>query len=727
MANKKLEILIKMRDDIRGAQRSIESLNKTRVAATGVGVALGTVAGIIGAKLLFEFRRLAVEGPRALIRTRIEVDRIINTLSIAEGSTAAANVKFRELFAISQEFGREFGSLAKGFARLSAAAKGTNLEGKKTDDILRGIVVASTALGLSAADTTGIIFAFEQIISKNTVSAEEIRRQLGDRLPGAFQIAARSIGVTTQELGKMLEQGTLLAEDLLPALSAELEKVFGAAAEAQAASLIGDINRLTNEFLRLKVELGDAGFIDAVSDAFQRLTNLIKDPETKQDLAELVSFFSSLASILTTVAEKAAFIHAVLSNFGELAGTGLSAVLFGSEATQTTTDADFSKKFPTPEIRDVKGERLKQIDEEAEAFAEALASSNFTKFRNIIFDPGKLKELNAALRKELEFATATPQQKLELLNKELELLEKRKELRQTEAVFELGVEGVLPEDALEQIELESQKERLEIVKEIARTESGISNEKLQKMTALLGMTGNAIGGISSALADATFGVGNFGQAFLGILRQIIAKLIETAIKVIIINLILAALGVPVRFNLGGRLVPATAGGIGGAAASSGGGIFGGGGGGSFGTPPFIPGAASGGYQPGGPKLSFLNERGSEFVFDAPSTRNLGPGFLQNLMEKARFPDFSLGNFVAQYSPAVIGAASGGGGGGGGGGISALANAIVNPNVNVEGHKGVFNLMLLRDRQEMFEAMKSSEGQAIMLDFQKQHSLEIGGI
>ena len=124
MADKKLEILIKMRDDLRGVNQSIEGLNRAKVAATGLGVALGTVAGIIGTKLLFELRRLAVEGPRALIRTRIEADRIINTLKITEGGGAAATAKFKELFDLANEFGRSFPTVAQGFARVSARCQG---------------------------------------------------------------------------------------------------------------------------------------------------------------------------------------------------------------------------------------------------------------------------------------------------------------------------------------------------------------------------------------------------------------------------------------------------------------------------------------------------------------------------------------------------------------------------------------------------------------------------
>ena len=44
------------------------------------------------------------------------------------------------------------------------------------------------------------MLALAQMASKGTVQAEELRGQLGERLPGAFKIAAAAMGVTQAEL-----------------------------------------------------------------------------------------------------------------------------------------------------------------------------------------------------------------------------------------------------------------------------------------------------------------------------------------------------------------------------------------------------------------------------------------------------------------------------------------------------------------------------------------------
>ena len=129
---------------------------------------------------------------------------------------------------------------------LAAAAKGTALEGGAARAVFTAVAEASRVMGLTGAETRGALTALEQIISKGTVSAEELRGQLGERLPGAFQIASRAMGVTTAELGAMLQRGEVLADEFLPRFAAELRATFGDAATEAGASAGAAFERLDN-------------------------------------------------------------------------------------------------------------------------------------------------------------------------------------------------------------------------------------------------------------------------------------------------------------------------------------------------------------------------------------------------------------------------------------------------------------------------------------------------
>ena len=71
------------------------------------------------------------------------------------------------------------------------------MEGENTRKIFVSLSEAGTALGLSNEDLNGSLYAISQMMSKGKVQAEELRGQLGERLPGAFNMAAEALGVTT--------------------------------------------------------------------------------------------------------------------------------------------------------------------------------------------------------------------------------------------------------------------------------------------------------------------------------------------------------------------------------------------------------------------------------------------------------------------------------------------------------------------------------------------------
>ncbi len=233
-------------------KNSESSFSKVASAARSMSLAVGaSVAVVVGVG-------------SALLKTAVQAEKLNNTLKFSTGSAANATKEIDYLRSITNQLGLEFNTTASAYAKFSAAAKGTNLEGQKTRDIFESIAKASTTLGLSADETGGALKAIEQIISKGTVSAEELRGQLGERLPGAFQIAARAMGVTTQELGKMLEQGQLVSDVFLPKFAAELTKTLGDSPESAAGSAQAQLNRLTNAWTEFKKTIAESGVITIV-------------------------------------------------------------------------------------------------------------------------------------------------------------------------------------------------------------------------------------------------------------------------------------------------------------------------------------------------------------------------------------------------------------------------------------------------------------------------------
>jgi len=120
--------------------------------------------------------------------------------------------------------------------------------------VFENVAQAVKAFGLSSEDAKGVFLALGQIISKGTVQAEELRGQIGERIPGAFSIAAKSIGVTEQELNKMMATGKLTSRDFIIPFTAELAK---ASQEASGTNgLAQNVNKISNAFTIFQTRVG---------------------------------------------------------------------------------------------------------------------------------------------------------------------------------------------------------------------------------------------------------------------------------------------------------------------------------------------------------------------------------------------------------------------------------------------------------------------------------------
>ena len=201
------------------------------------------------------------------IDANVQFETFQRTMTIVTGSAEKAGEEFEYLTELSNTLGLEVLNTAKNYASLAAATRGTALEGQETKEIFEAVSTAMSALGKSSADTEGALLAITQVVSKGKVSMEELRQQLGERVPGALQIAARAMGVTTTELDDLVATGDLAAEEFLPKFAAELKKTFGDVSfvDTYTASL----NRLKNSVTAAELQIGAAGGFDVFTKAIQ--------------------------------------------------------------------------------------------------------------------------------------------------------------------------------------------------------------------------------------------------------------------------------------------------------------------------------------------------------------------------------------------------------------------------------------------------------------------------
>lgn len=234
---------------------------------------------------------------RDIFNTTRELQSLDLALTQVLGSTEKAAQAQSFLSRISDAYGIEIKGLTRSYTQFYAAAQNAidaNLiTATQIEQIFESVSKASGAMGLSAEQQQGAFLALQQMISKGTVQAEEIRGQLAERLPGAFGILARSMGVTEIELNKLLKDGKVLAAEVLPAFAKELEKAYGVDNLERVESLAASTSRLSNAWTELIREMnsgegivskffiamvdGAAGAIKAIGDLGKSRDKLLKD------------------------------------------------------------------------------------------------------------------------------------------------------------------------------------------------------------------------------------------------------------------------------------------------------------------------------------------------------------------------------------------------------------------------------------------------------------------
>lgn len=222
------------------------------------GMAIGSVAAIL--KSIAD----------AVVDVAIKSDKLTQSLTAIAGTNKFVAGDMQFLKDTTEKLGLEFWSTSDAFSQFSAAAQGTQMQGEKTRVVFEKVTGAMSQMGKSPAEISGALNAMGQMLSKGVVQMEELRGQLGDRLPGAMAKAAAAMGVTTSELINMVTKGEVVASDFLPKFADALGNTTGRIETAQAS-----VNRLSNEWEFFKQTITSSNtisfIVDGIADSFKRL------------------------------------------------------------------------------------------------------------------------------------------------------------------------------------------------------------------------------------------------------------------------------------------------------------------------------------------------------------------------------------------------------------------------------------------------------------------------
>lgn len=273
MSKMNFAIALKMTTDQfkRGADAVKKGLLSIQYQAIGMASALGL--GGIGLKnMVSRFIDVARETTKARV-----------ALKNISGDTVNYSKNMQFLTKLSGKYGQGINGMTSEFAKFSAAATSAGISLSDQHEIFSSFTRSIAAFGMSSDDARLSYMALSQIMSKGKVSSEELRQQLGERMPIAMEAMARAVGVTIQELDGLLKKGAVLSKDVMLPFVKEMEQMTSS---VDLNNIETSMSRLGNTFVQLTQKLkvadiykriidGSAKMLETLQGSFERVVAVI--------------------------------------------------------------------------------------------------------------------------------------------------------------------------------------------------------------------------------------------------------------------------------------------------------------------------------------------------------------------------------------------------------------------------------------------------------------------
>jgi len=187
---------------------------------------------------------------------------------------------------ISQQFLIPQTEVIGKFVQLKASVRGAGFDTETTSKVFKGLAAAVLSTGGSIEDTSAALRAAAQVFSKGKVSAEELRQQIGERLPGAFTQFAASMGISSQELDKALENGEVRLDSFV-VFTEDLLKLYAKNSEAIAEAPESAGRRLQVALVDMQLSYGN--FFTKIGSSFQEfLSDIIEAANQNEKQVKMV-------------------------------------------------------------------------------------------------------------------------------------------------------------------------------------------------------------------------------------------------------------------------------------------------------------------------------------------------------------------------------------------------------------------------------------------------------
>lgn len=274
---------------------------------------------------------------KAAIQATIQFERWEAQMLVATGTQITVGRTMQQVITFANQYGQALDQVIPAYAKFAASARLAGVSLKDQNALFEATVKTAAALRLPEEGIQRMFLAFEQMAAKGTVMTEEIKRQLGDVLPGAVELGAKAMGMSIAQFMKALKDQEVQFSVFAPRFAKLLNEVFGEAAQQGALSTQAQIVRLSNTWLLFNRTLDqNTKASTAFKDALAALTAGIQWATNNMQgiisaiaalgagLATAVGLWTSLrAIILAVTAAKAALAVATINLNAAIAATNI--------------------------------------------------------------------------------------------------------------------------------------------------------------------------------------------------------------------------------------------------------------------------------------------------------------------------------------------------------------------------------------------------------------------
>lgn len=212
----------------------------------------------------------------SLIEAQIAVQQIHFSLVAATGSAQAAANEFEFISNSAARLGLSLQQTASSYGSFLVSANAAKVSLKDTHQLFLATSEAATVFHLSGQRLHSVFYALEQMMSMGVIRTQELKIQLGQSLPGAYENFMNAVRGRGEDFQKMLLTGALDMKTYAAVLAKAIRDTFAPEdVETASQGLNANLGRMQTAVFNFKKELSSGVFEEMASSSVKTLTNLL--------------------------------------------------------------------------------------------------------------------------------------------------------------------------------------------------------------------------------------------------------------------------------------------------------------------------------------------------------------------------------------------------------------------------------------------------------------------